>query len=335
MQDLNIFINFECDACSTDSSLLIQKELEHRLKSYPEPINEDCLKEAIHYTNVALLKMLPKTAKAALSLLIIFKADPWLFIAGVGEFKVYGYDEHGFELLFQDPLNCQIEHSNDPSNRIESLKNVLGKPIIPQVMIRKIKRAHLPNLLIANRQALSEYRDPKELLLSNCPRVLFDKPKNSAILLHQNAPISYRKTIAVLGFVSCLALSLLFVNYDFYPLTPTNNLSLAINANETKSLISSQPSIQTQERIEISLSSEDSKLQMQPDHTIEQIVLKHLVKPGETLSIISQKYFGSTKYTKEIYQANKEILPSENQLKAGMILIIPQIDFATSSTKKG
>lgn len=44
----------------------------------------------------------------------------------------------------------------------------------------------------------------------------------------------------------------------------------------------------------------------------------HIVKPGETLSEIAQKYYGSASRFSDIYDANKKILSGPNQLKPNL-----------------
>jgi LysM repeat protein len=50
----------------------------------------------------------------------------------------------------------------------------------------------------------------------------------------------------------------------------------------------------------------------------------HKVTKGETLSSISQKYYGTTKRWNEIYEANKGHIPNKNSIKQGLVLIIPE-----------
>lgn len=50
----------------------------------------------------------------------------------------------------------------------------------------------------------------------------------------------------------------------------------------------------------------------------------HVVRKGDTLSSISQKYYGSTKKVDKIFEANRSILKSKNSLKIGMKLAIPE-----------
>lgn len=49
----------------------------------------------------------------------------------------------------------------------------------------------------------------------------------------------------------------------------------------------------------------------------------HTVAKGETLSAISQKYYGTTKKWNEIYEANKGLISNRNQIKPGIQLMIP------------
>ncbi|MDR3624806.1 MAG: LysM domain-containing protein [Chlamydiales bacterium] len=50
----------------------------------------------------------------------------------------------------------------------------------------------------------------------------------------------------------------------------------------------------------------------------------HIVSQGDSLSSISQKYYGTPKRWEEIYNANKEVLASQDHIKAGMQLMIPK-----------
>ena len=52
----------------------------------------------------------------------------------------------------------------------------------------------------------------------------------------------------------------------------------------------------------------------------------HTVKKGETLSSISLQYYGTTRHTKRILEANKNRLANKNQIRHGMWLIIPKTE---------
>ena len=47
------------------------------------------------------------------------------------------------------------------------------------------------------------------------------------------------------------------------------------------------------------------------------------VQPGDSLSAISKRVYGSYNKWREIYQANSDKMSSENDLKVGMELVIP------------
>ena len=51
----------------------------------------------------------------------------------------------------------------------------------------------------------------------------------------------------------------------------------------------------------------------------------HTVEAGESLSTISQKYFKTVKHAKAIFEANKELIKSPDRLKAGLQIIIPNL----------
>jgi tetratricopeptide (TPR) repeat protein/phage tail protein X len=50
---------------------------------------------------------------------------------------------------------------------------------------------------------------------------------------------------------------------------------------------------------------------------------RHTVQPGDTLSKISQQYFGNRTRWRDIYAANRGVMKNETDLKAGMQLRIP------------
>ena len=53
-------------------------------------------------------------------------------------------------------------------------------------------------------------------------------------------------------------------------------------------------------------------------------VRRHTVRAGDTLSKLSQDYYGNRSRWRDIYQANRNSMRSESDLKIGMELIIPQ-----------
>ena len=54
--------------------------------------------------------------------------------------------------------------------------------------------------------------------------------------------------------------------------------------------------------------------------------LFHMVRPGETLSSIAEKYYGDGKYWEKLYQANKEAIGNVEQFRVGLKLEIPEIE---------
>lgn len=51
---------------------------------------------------------------------------------------------------------------------------------------------------------------------------------------------------------------------------------------------------------------------------------RHIVKQGDTLSKLSQQYFGNRTRWRDIYQANRSVMKNDADLKVGMELVIPQ-----------
>ena len=52
-------------------------------------------------------------------------------------------------------------------------------------------------------------------------------------------------------------------------------------------------------------------------------VRRHAVRPGDTLSKLAQQYYNNRAKWRDIYAANRDVMKSESDLKAGMVLKIP------------
>ncbi|MBP6864114.1 MAG: LysM peptidoglycan-binding domain-containing protein [Candidatus Didemnitutus sp.] len=50
---------------------------------------------------------------------------------------------------------------------------------------------------------------------------------------------------------------------------------------------------------------------------------RHTVRPGDTLSKLSQQYYGNRSRWREIFQANRNVMRNESDLKVGVELVIP------------
>jgi nucleoid-associated protein YgaU len=50
----------------------------------------------------------------------------------------------------------------------------------------------------------------------------------------------------------------------------------------------------------------------------------HIVEKGQTLSQISQQYYGTSRQWQKILNANRDVLPDPNRLTTGLKLIIPE-----------
>ena len=50
---------------------------------------------------------------------------------------------------------------------------------------------------------------------------------------------------------------------------------------------------------------------------------RHTVAKGDTLFSLAQKYYGNRSKWRDIYEANRDVLPSQNALRLGMELKIP------------
>ncbi len=51
--------------------------------------------------------------------------------------------------------------------------------------------------------------------------------------------------------------------------------------------------------------------------------IRYIIQPGDTLSTISRKYYGSAAFWKKIFEANQDQIPYPNALTVGQEIIIP------------
>ena len=51
----------------------------------------------------------------------------------------------------------------------------------------------------------------------------------------------------------------------------------------------------------------------------------YVIQPGDSLTLISKKVYGTTKYFKKIFQANLNVIPTTSQLKVGQRIVIPKL----------
>ena len=64
---------------------------------------------------------------------------------------------------------------------------------------------------------------------------------------------------------------------------------------------------------------------VKPEAEIDLDYQNYTVQKGDSLSSISRKFYGSAKYYKLIFEANREIIPSEKALRPGQVLKIPRL----------
>jgi nucleoid-associated protein YgaU len=50
---------------------------------------------------------------------------------------------------------------------------------------------------------------------------------------------------------------------------------------------------------------------------------RHTIKPGDTLFKLAQQYYNNRAKWRDIYAANRDVMKSETDLRAGMVLKIP------------
>jgi hypothetical protein len=341
----NVFLNLTSQECSKDALPYIQKDLEERLKLYPKDLNEESLKDALHFTNMKFLKSIKKTAKGALSCVIVIEEEQDIYIAGIGHYKVYALDDDFCELVFQDPLNAHLKPGLDDISLLDHLKNALGRPSVPLMHVRKIKRTIKPNLIIAPYDAWSQ-ASTKELKSHPSTHFLNFSSTNtdskvSSQVGKENTPSSL-KLLFLAGSATSIALGSTLL-FSPSPFSSSSQQTLALKEPESQNnqvnLVNATLYNGEQLKQEVSLENPISKKLLEEKIDLDNKLLKnnspvtfvsdkpnkivHTVSQGETLTTISQKYYGSSKRARDIFEANKEILPSQNHLKAGTKLVIP------------
>lgn len=316
---------FFCDVTSSEDvphaikeqALLTLKEaIQSRLEEIKNRnFTESFLKEALLFANVKLMQAIsPKWSLAASALIIARKEKQngiHLILAGIGGFRAYSIDEDFTEALFQDPLNTEAH-----------LKNALGKISEPQFHIRKIERTSLKGILITS----SNGKQNETLLF---------EPESKA----QEKSLKSNALIPVTFALVCLSLS--FFLFFTFP----HKTHVAFSAQPKPVLIEDdgmfkdfENALHSKEARIVALTAENEHLkgklstapkpQMQEAAKVEFTPPKpqqriHIVSGGESLSTISQMYYGTSKHWEDIFEANEELLSSKNQIKAGMRLVVP------------
>lgn len=62
-----------------------------------------------------------------------------------------------------------------------------------------------------------------------------------------------------------------------------------------------------------------------PSRPIATPLREYVVSSGDTLSGISQRFYGSSRFTRELYEANRDVMPDIDSLGIGMTLKIPEL----------
>lgn len=114
--------------------------------------------------------------------------------------------------------------------------------------------------------------------------------------------------------------------------TPSDDLNASLTDDALKQLIDQQQSLDTiafTSDIDRPDSSSTSEIQPAPTPTPKPAPQPatgrtYVVQKGDTLSKISQRFYGSTKRWKTIYEANRDKIANINNLKVGTKIVIPE-----------
>jgi LysM repeat protein len=60
-------------------------------------------------------------------------------------------------------------------------------------------------------------------------------------------------------------------------------------------------------------------------HETESKVIEYVVRPGDSLSVISQRIYGSSRHARFIYESNRDILRSMDAISVGQLLRLPPL----------
>lgn len=82
--------------------------------------------------------------------------------------------------------------------------------------------------------------------------------------------------------------------------------------------------IETTDKTEVKKEKTEIKVD-RPEVEIDLDYRTYTVQKGDSLSNISRKFYGSSKYYKLIFEANRKIIPSEKALRPGQVLKIPRL----------
>jgi len=61
-------------------------------------------------------------------------------------------------------------------------------------------------------------------------------------------------------------------------------------------------------------------------HETESKVIEYVVRPGDSLSVISQRIYGSSRHARFIFESNRDILRSMDAISVGQLLRLPPLD---------
>jgi LysM repeat protein len=100
----------------------------------------------------------------------------------------------------------------------------------------------------------------------------------------------------------------------------SQNQSIPLSSEALEQLVVTSP-IQSEPLLQIPAA--EQKRDLAPAIKAEE-PRSYIVQPGDSLSKISLKFYGTTKNWREIYAANRERISNMNQLKVGTRLVIPE-----------
>ncbi len=72
----------------------------------------------------------------------------------------------------------------------------------------------------------------------------------------------------------------------------------------------------------------EEEARRQPDHSLagEELLAKHVVAPGDTLSGLALRYYGDAERHPVLFAANRDFLDNPDELFVGDVVKVPRLD---------
>ncbi|MBJ7449708.1 MAG: LysM peptidoglycan-binding domain-containing protein [Parachlamydiales bacterium] len=211
--------------------------------------------------------------------------------------------------------DLEVSHQKNTESKSQTLamnEELQQKNLRMQEQIIEQTKAIETLLLTANEAKVKADRTIDENI--RCTKLNHELTQELAKLQDSHSNILKREQESELAHTSYLNELKRQVHEQQKALTALQDSRASLN-NELKQIRAEQSQIKSNP-LAAKASASTVKLPDQKNHS-------HIVKPGETLSTISEKYYGTSKRWKEIWEANSKQISNPYQIKVGSTLVIP------------